>query len=216
MAQPPLRALIIGSGVAGLSTAIRLSQLSRATSRTINVKILSCSSALDSNSYWAQGGIIYKGPLGSRDSPELLVRDILEAGAGRSDTFASQKLAHEGPMAVENLLFRAAKTRFESCAKTQAPLRTLEACHSARRIIYQGDYTGKNISTSMVEAIDELDNVDLITHATALDLVVDSHGVCRGAQVLLRDTSVEFMETEMTVLATGGVGDLVRRSIIDI
>ena len=122
MAQPPLRALIIGSGVAGLSTA---SQLSRATSRTLKIKILSCSCR-----YWT---VLRIGPRGVYHlqrptwlegfSPELLlVRcDILEARAGRSDTSASQKLSlMQDRWPWKTFYFeRLRHTRFESCAKTR-------------------------------------------------------------------------------------------------
>src|SRR6266511_4072627 len=88
--------LIIGCGVAGGTVALRLADAG------VPVTLVTrAADPNDTNTHWAQGGIIYKG---KQDTPELLVADILRAGAGHSSHHAAAILAEEGPGLVENIL----------------------------------------------------------------------------------------------------------------
>jgi L-aspartate oxidase len=88
--------LIIGCGVAGGTVALRLAD----TGVPVTL-VTRAADPHDTNTHWAQGGIIYKG---KEDAPELLVADILRAGAGHSSHKAASLLAEEGPGLVETIL----------------------------------------------------------------------------------------------------------------
>src|SRR3989304_4911095 len=94
--------LIIGTGIAGATTALRLAENPK---RRITI-ITRDPDAHESNTYWAQGGIIHRGP---DDNADLLVKDILEAGAGASLPSAARILAEEGPPLLEKILIAAAR-----------------------------------------------------------------------------------------------------------
>ena len=103
--------LIVGSGIAGCTTALDLADAGVAVT-----VITRATRPEDSNTVWAQGGIIYEG---EEDSPALLAEDILNAGAGHSYPPAVNILAEEGPAAVERVLLRAAR-RWPLIASRQA------------------------------------------------------------------------------------------------
>jgi L-aspartate oxidase len=93
------RLVVVGSGVAGSATALVAAELYHIPTTVIYAG----SKPTDCNSFWAQGGIIYKGAVGE-DSPELLAQDIHRAGAGLCHDPAVQKVANEGPERVKQLL----------------------------------------------------------------------------------------------------------------
>jgi len=95
--------LIIGSGAAGLSLALLLP-------RFIRVGVIAKSSLSEGNTYYAQGGIIYRG---HNDSPDLLVKDLDRAGAGHCNPRAIQLLAEEGPELVREILIEKAGVPFD-------------------------------------------------------------------------------------------------------
>ena len=96
--------LIIGSGIAGMSAAHYASE------NGLSVNIISKGNIKeDSNTYYAQGGIIFRG---KKDTPASLVKDILNAGAGLSNPITSKILAQEGPYYIQDLLIKKAKINF--------------------------------------------------------------------------------------------------------
>ena len=111
------RLLVIGSGVAGSATALIAAELYKIPTTIL----FSGSQPTDCNSYWAQGGIIYRGRPGE-DSPGSLAKDIHRAGAGLCYDPAVQKLAHEGPDRVDQLLLdmtkRFANVPFQRASNT--------------------------------------------------------------------------------------------------
>lgn len=196
-----LQALVVGTGVAGSAAALRFASCG------IPVKMISAATnAHDCNSFWAQGGIIYKG---NDDPPQLLAQDVHMAGAGISYDPAVQKLVREGPARVEELLLNIAKTPFERDPITQELLLTLEASHSRARIVYKADHTGKVITTSLLKAVEQHSLIEICTDQTVIDVAKNQDGDCIGAHVLNNSTrQVEFMRGNATVLATGGLGHL--------
>lgn len=206
--------LIIGSGIAGLSTALRLAQDGQR-----QILVISRAAAADeSNTRYAQGGIIAHG---EGDSPELLARDILAAGAGLSLPSAVQLLAEEGPGLVQRLLVEAAAVPFDRDAGG-AIGHTREGGHSVSRVLHVGDTTGLAIEQALLARLGTCPNVTLQAEATAVDLITSSHQsrdpmavykpiTCHGAYVLDRGAAVVHrLLARATVLASGGLGCIYR------
>ncbi|TYZ65819.1 hypothetical protein PybrP1_003216 [[Pythium] brassicae (nom. inval.)] len=193
-------ALVIGCGVAGNATALRLAN------RGVKVTMISAAEdPHDCATYYAQGGIIYKS---EDDSPALLASDVHRAGAGVCDDAAVQKLAAEGPARVEELLLDVANVPFARAADGTLQL-TLEASHNRARILYKADHTGRAIATSMVAAVRAHANIELVTGRSAIELVTNARGKCVGAlTVAAADGALAHYRAPFTLLATGGVGDV--------
>ncbi|MBE2268226.1 MAG: L-aspartate oxidase [Anaerolinea sp.] len=208
--------LIIGCGIAGAAAALRLCE-----DPNHHVTIITRSSdAMNSNTAWAQGGIVTRG---LDDSPELLVEDILHAGAGSSSPRAARLMAEEGPALVQSVLIERAGVKFDRAPDDEL-IYGLEAAHSTRRIIHVGDKTGKAIIAALLETLQACPNVTLLTNHTAVDLITFPHHsldpldvyepmTCHGAYVLDRATGeINRVLAAHTVLATGGIGQIYRNT----
>lgn len=205
--------LVLGCGIAGASAALK------AASRGLRVTMLSAASdAKDCNSYWAQGGIIYKS---ADDVPRLLAKDVHAAGAGICDDAAVMKLATEGPSRVEEILLSMAPVPFDRNADGSLAL-CLEASHSRARIIHWRDHTGKAITDAVQAAAHAHPNITIVTNAAATDLALaigppnsggrrssSDHTAarCIGAHVLIGGQPHTLL-APATVLATGGLGEI--------
>ncbi|RLE29814.1 L-aspartate oxidase, partial [Candidatus Acetothermia bacterium] len=179
--------LIIGAGIAGLSCALRLA---RGGERHI-VVITRADDPLEGATRHAQGGIV---TLGRGDSPERLVGDILRAGAGLSLRRAAEIVAKEGPALVRQLLIEEAGVPFDRTPEGALHY-TREGAHSSPRILHVGDRTGAAIIGALRDLLKKFSNVELITGATAVDLITFPHHArdpltvydpitCHGAYVL--------------------------------
>jgi L-aspartate oxidase len=208
--------LIIGCGIAGAAAALRLSD---DPDHHITV-ITRAPQATDSNTNWAQGGIVTRG---LDDSPELLVQDVLHAGAGLSSPKAAKILAQEGPSLVQSILIERCGVKFDKNEDDEM-VYGLEAAHSTRRIVHVGDKTGEAIINGMLKTLAMRDNVVLLTNHTAVDLITFPHhaldplaiydGItCHGAYVLDRESSdIIRVLAGHTMLATGGLGQIFRNT----
>ncbi len=204
--------LIIGTGIAGLTTAFTLA--------SAGMKVLlvtKASDPADCNTSWAQGGIIYQG---EDDTPAKLVSDILHAGAGISNEEAVNWLASEGPRVVKQLLLENVHVPFSTTDEGELDL-TKEGAHSVPRIIHAGDATGRAIETSLLNRVKSEANITLATDVTAIDLLTTFHhpidiqvryripNECVGAYLLdNRTNEVYTIFADYTVLATGGIGQI--------
>lgn len=206
--------LIIGSGIAGAAAALRLSD-----DPGHNVTVITrAPEATDSNTGWAQGGIVTRG---LDDSPDLLVNDILHAGAGLSRPEAARLLAEEGPRLVNEVLIDRCGVKFDRATDGELYY-GLEAAHSTRRIVHVGDLTGQAIINDMLTTLAGRDNVTLLTNHTAVDLITFPHHsldpldvyepmACHGAYVIDGDRGeVIRVLAGSTILATGGLGQIFR------
>jgi L-aspartate oxidase len=205
--------LVIGSGLGGLATAWD------AAKRGCEVTLLTrAHEPQDSNTLWAQGGIIYRGP---DENPEQLVADILSAGAGLSSPEAARLLSTEGPRLVKEILIDELHVPFDPSAEHPGELDlTSEAGHSIPRIIHFKDRTGYSIEQAFFEKVQAHPNVKVVANATAVDLLTASHHsveptdvyrplTCVGAYVLDQDTGKIFsILAKETILATGGLGSV--------
>jgi L-aspartate oxidase len=208
--------LIIGSGIAGATAALRLAHN---PDRRI-VLITRAPDARESNSRYAQGGIISRGP---DDSAELLVKDILAAGAGASLPRAAEILAVEGPGLLEEILIQTAGIEFDQTSDGD-PEYGQEAAHSRRRILHVGDGTGQAIMQGLVEALKRMPNIELETNFTAVDLITYPHHSrdplsayqpinCHGAYIYDRaGHTIHRTLASATILATGGLGRIYRNT----
>ncbi len=204
--------LVIGCGIAGGVAALRLADAG------VPVHILTrAEKPEDSNTYHAQGGIIYKG---KGDTPELLVEDIQRAGAGVCNPSAALILANEGPRLIEKVLMERCGVEFDR-AETEELLLALEGGHSIPRIVHTKDATGRTIALAVLKALQEHPNVRMLPGHTAVDLLTTTHQSrnrlvrvyepprCIGAYALDQTSGVvKRLLAKNTILATGGIGRL--------
>lgn len=208
--------LVIGGGIAGACAALRLA-------RDPNRRIILITRETDpheSNSNYAQGGIIHRG---EADTPELLAADIINAGAGATNPAAAAILAGEGPELLEDLLIHEGGVHFDHSPDGSLAY-TKEAAHSCRRILHVGDGTGKAIIQGLMAAVQNRPNIELLTRATAVDLItyphhsrnpLDTYGpvTCYGAYVFDQNgRAIHRTLAAKTILATGGVGRIYRNT----
>ena len=208
--------LIIGTGIAGATAALRLA---RNPNRRITL-ITRDPDPHESNTYWAQGGIVHRGP---NDSADLLVNDILAAGAGASSPSAARILAEEGPRLLQDILIDTAHVRFDEDG-SGALAYGQEAAHSARRILHVGDGSGAAISKGLIAALEQMPNIAWFANATAVDLITYPHHArdplsayqpikCFGAYVFdYKGRAVHRTLAATTILATGGLGRIFRNT----
>ncbi|MFJ9577356.1 L-aspartate oxidase [Streptomyces sp. NPDC101191] len=193
--------VVVGSGVAGLTAALRC------TAEGLRTVVVT-KALLDAGSTrWAQGGIA--AALGEGDTPEQHLDDTLVAGAGLCDERAVHALVTEGPDAVRRLIETGAS--FDLTDEGAIAL-TREGGHHRRRIAHAGgDATGAEISRALVEAIRER-GVRTIEHALVLDLLKDAEGRTAGVTLHVmgegQHDGVGAVHAPAVVLATGGMGQV--------
>lgn len=189
--------IVIGSGVAGLFTALKAADQYKIT-------LITKRELLESNTRYAQGGIA--AVMTDDDSPEEHVHDTLVAGAGLCRADAVQVLAEEGPLAVQELISLGAEFDREDgrLALTQ------EGAHSHRRILHaNGDATGYEIVRALAEKVRKHPNIEVLEHHYVVDIIKDEAGA-RGVLLLNPDRELLFLESTAVVLCSGGAGQLYR------
>ena len=194
--------VVIGSGVAGLTTALQI--------RAHNLSVLLVTkSFIDAGSTkWAQGGIA--AALGPGDSPDQHEKDTLVAGAGLCDLPAVKVLVSEGPEAVRKLIARGAV--FDKSETGEIAL-TREGGHLRNRILHAGgDATGAEVSRALLAAVSNDPGIEVIEHALVLDALKTKSGRVCGVTIHVigegsRDGVGQIL-TRAVVLATGGLGQV--------
>jgi len=202
--------LIIGCGIAGATAALTLAQN---PDRRITI-ITRESDPQESNTRYAQGGIIGRGV---NDSAESLAKDILAAGAGAASPAAARILSEEGPDILQKILMEHAGIHFDT-SSDGGPEYGMEAAHSCRRILHVGDGTGQAIVTGLLADIKKYPNIQILTNLTAVDLITFPHHsrdplkayqpvTCHGVYAFDRkERTVHRYFSAVTILATGGIG----------
>ncbi|MGW6361651.1 L-aspartate oxidase [Streptomyces sp. NPDC055092] len=193
--------VIVGSGVAGLTAALRCQA---AGLRTV---VVTKARLDDGSTRWAQGGVA--AALGEGDTPEQHLDDTLVAGAGLCDEEAVRTLVTEGPDAVRRLI--ATGAHFDESAQGALAL-TREGGHHRRRIAHAGgDATGAEISRALVEAV-RARGIRTVENALVLDLLTDADGRTAGVSLHVmgegQHDGVGAALAPAVVLATGGMGQV--------
>ncbi|MFF9338848.1 MULTISPECIES: L-aspartate oxidase [unclassified Streptomyces] len=193
--------VVVGSGVAGLTAALRC------TAAGLRTVVVTKASLDEGSTRWAQGGIA--AALGEGDTPGQHLDDTLVAGAGLCDEPAVRLLVTEGPDAVRRLMATGAD--FDRTEDGEIAL-TREGGHHRRRIAHAGgDATGAEISRALVEAIRER-GVRTVENALVLDLLKDERGRTAGVTLHVmgegQHDGVGAVHAPAVVLATGGMGQV--------
>ncbi|MFC9240812.1 L-aspartate oxidase [Streptomyces decoyicus] len=194
--------VVVGSGVAGLTAALRCAAAGRRTVVVTKARLD------DGSTRWAQGGIA--AALGEGDTPEQHLADTLVAGAGLCDETAVRALVTEGPDAVHRLISTGA--RFDTAPGSDEIALTREGGHHRRRIAHAGgDATGAEISRALVEAV-RAAGLRTIENALVLDLLTDADGHTSGVTLHVmgegQHDGVGAVHAPAVVLATGGMGQV--------
>ena len=188
--------IIIGSGIAGVYTALEISGEN-------DVAILTKETLDMSNSALAQGGIAVS--LDKGDSPELHFKDTLYAGAGLCNEETVWVLVKEAAENIDRLCKFG--VNFDKKNGDQLAL-TREAAHSKNRIIHAGDTTGKEVCDTLIAAVKERENIKIHERTFVVDLLVEA-GACRGILAFDEDSSsLKLYISRIVVCATGGFGQL--------
>ena len=191
--------LVIGSGLAGLSFALRASELGR-------VVVLTKRNLGDSNSDHAQGGVA--AVLSLEDDFDSHITDTLRLGGGLGDSGAIELMVRKGPEAIRRLIelgveFDESNNSFDLGK---------EGGHSRRRVAHVGDQTGHAIQEVMIERVLENGNISVVDNSVATDLLM-GEGHCLGVRALdVAGGKLTNYHSRYTVLATGGVGQLYSRT----
>jgi L-aspartate oxidase len=199
------RVLVVGSGIAGLITALH------AVEHECRVTLVTKDVLEHANTRYAQGGIA--GVMFADDRIEDHIRDTLTAGAGLNDPAAVRVLAEEGAARIRELVELG--VAFDRDAQGEF-VKGLEAAHSYPRILHSGgDATGTAIEKALVARLRASD-VDVIEHAFLVDLVIRD-GRARGVELLVGDRpgvlgERRTVDADAVVLATGGAGELYAHS----
>jgi len=194
--------VVVGSGVAGLTTALRVRALG------LSVLLVTKATVDEGSTRWAQGGIA--AALADDDSPEEHMRDTLEAGGGLCNERAVEILVNEGPDAVRELISWGA--RFDTDPTGSISL-TREGGHHRNRIAHAGgDATGAEVSRALVAAVAADPGIELVENALVLDLIATRDGRTAGVTLHVigpgqRD-GVGAALAPSVVLATGGFGQV--------
>lgn len=197
--------IVVGSGIAGLTCALRLRQ------QVDRVLLVTKTVLNEGSTAWAQGGIA--AALDPEDSPEEHLEDTLVAGVGLCDVEAVRALVTEGPQRVRELVALGAE--FDRTDGGDIKL-TREGGHHRDRIAHAGgDATGKEISRALIEALRRvLDDpgIEVIEHALVVDLLTDDEGRVSGTTLHVigegQIDGVGAAYASAVVLATGGLGQI--------
>jgi L-aspartate oxidase len=206
--------LIIGSGIAGLTCALKLS----GACPDKKITVLTKTTADETNTKYAQGGVAVVNDL-EKDSFEKHIEDTLIAGDGLCNEHIVEIVVKEGPERVNEIIEWGANFDKDQAGEFKLGK---EGGHSEFRIIHYKDVTGMEIERAMLQAINQSPNIQLINYYFVVDIITQHHlGFlvtkstpdieCYGVYVLNRKTSqIEKILAKQTLLATGGNGQVYR------
>ena len=190
--------LIAGSGCAGLYCALNLPKDKKIT-------IITKSDAESNDSFLAQGGMCM---LKEEADFESFFEDTLKAGHYENDKGSVEIMIRSSRDVVKDLVAYGADFQREENGEMAF---TREGAHSQKRIIYHEDVTGKEITSTLLAEVKKQPNITLLEHTTLIDVIAENN-VCYGAVIQTADDTIEVVEADYTVMATGGIGGLYKHS----
>jgi L-aspartate oxidase len=206
--------LVIGSGIAGLTYALKVAKHCPDKKITVITK----ATPDETNTKYAQGGVAVVNDLGN-DSFEKHIEDTLIAGDGLCNKEVVEIVVKEGPARVQELIDWGAN--FDKDAEGDYKLGK-EGGHSEFRILHYKDVTGKEMERALLDAARQAPNIEMIHHFFVIDIITQHHLgylvtkstpdiTCYGVYVLNQQTNrIEKILSKITVLATGGNGQVYR------
>lgn len=203
--------LVIGSGIAGLSFALKASKAG-------SVALITKKDRAESSTNYAQGGIA--AALSEGDSFDLHINDTLKAGDGLCHPDVVELVVKSGPAMIKELLDIGVRfTERAGAGNNKLHMLDLgkEGGHSKRRIVHAADLTGQEIERALLAAAASKENISIFENHIAVDLLLDSklrksssesaRDMCWGAYVMDRKTNeIHTFRSPVTLLATGGAG----------
>ncbi|MBQ9983644.1 MAG: L-aspartate oxidase [Lachnospiraceae bacterium] len=189
--------IIVGTGVAGLFATLHLPQDKQ-------ILLITKSEAEESDSFLAQGGICV---LKNEDDYAAFFEDTLRAGHYQNNREAVDLMIRSSQEIICDLID--CDVEFER--EWGDFVYTKEGAHTAARILYHEDLTGKEITSKLLSKVRELENVTLLEHTTMLD-IIEKNNVCYGIVAELENSSVIPIYSHYTLWASGGVGGLYKHS----
>lgn len=207
--------LVIGSGISGLSYALKVAQRNPNT----RISIITKSDDEESNTKYAQGGVAVVTDF-EKDSFDKHIEDTLRAGDGMCKREAVEVVVKEGPERIREIVEWG--TNFDRNDKETYDLGR-EGGHSEYRVVHYKDVTGAEIERALLAAISNLPNVELLNHHYVIDLITEHHIPnesfdkynlnCYGAYVLdLKVQKIKKMSAKITLMATGGCGHVYKNT----
>ena len=190
--------LIAGSGCSGLYCALQLPE-------DVDITIITKSDTESSDSYLAQGGMCM---LRDEDDYESFFEDTIRAGHYENDRKSVEIMIRSSIDVVNNLISYGA--RF-NCNEDGSLDFTREGAHSAERIIFHNDSTGREITQSLIREAKTRPNIRILEYTRLLD-IIEKDNICIGAVIRNADKEIELVSAKKVVIATGGVGGLYKHS----
>jgi len=194
--------LIIGSGAAGLTLALKLAD-------DLTIAVICKGSVSSGSTYWAQGGVA--AVLDDKDTVDSHIDDTLDAGAGLCDAEVVRFTVEQSKPCIDWLIDQGVPfTARKNPAKSPPYHLAKEGGHSHRRIIHAADATGRAISQTLIERAKQHPNITFFEHSIAIDLITKEKlalpgAGCFGAYVLnTKSDHVEVFRAHFVTLATGG------------
>ena len=197
--------LVIGTGISGLTFAIKVAE----QNPKVSITLISKGDISEGNTRYAQGGIAVVRNL-KKDSTEKHINDTLIAGDGECNNEVVKFVVEEGNERLDELI----KWGTEFDKKKEELDLVIEGGHSEKRIVHYKDQTGKQIQEVLTNRVKGFSNISLLENHTLVDLITDHHSTikknrCYGAYVISQERE-EIIKicSKITVLSTGGAGSL--------
>ncbi len=197
-------AVIIGSGLSGLYASLKLEQnLSDG-----KILLITKFDLGESNSRYAQGGIVAVLDENKADSVASHMSDTLGAGAGLSDFNAVKFISEKSDIVIKDLINLG--VNFDKNENGEL-LFTLEGAHSVRRILHcNGDSTGRGIEKQLSKLVSENENITVMQNTIAIELIIDED-MCKGV-IIFDGQNYKSVLSENVIIATGGIGQLYKNT----